>query len=158
MSLLIILSMMGVGLFGTLIQLSGRIQHQIELDQQTGKIVLQLRASIITMEKSETRLKIAKAAMVAACFTLIGCPEAEAIYEADQKIEEVIQKAARLNWLKQQAIWLKSASILEMTDFPDLDEVRDKGEATLRLTDDQLTSTAKIWKGGPHGWSVAWIE
>ena len=156
---MIIITLLGVGLFGTLIQLTGRIQNQIHLDQQTGRIILQLRASIITMEKSEARLKIAKAAMIAGCLTLFGCPEAEAIYEADQKIEEVVQKAARLEWLKQRINWFEIASILEKTDFPDMDDVRNDGQATLRLHSNQLTSTAKLWKGtSPHGWNVAWIE
>ena len=162
-TLLFLIFSMGAGTIGIFKQVSHRIEEQISLDQTTGKIVLQLRASVITMEESKNRLKIGKAAMVSACMTVLGCPSATSAYELLEKVEAAIQQVARSNWLAQKPIWFASSPKSAISEsFPDLDATLRTQKAEVRINNSNLNSTARLWVGRKglmtNEWNVAWVE
>lgn len=156
---ILVFTLIALGISQTLIRLTDKIDSQIQLDRLTGEQTLQLRAVILTLEESESRLKIAKAALIAGCFNIVACPELEKAFEIEKKIEESIQKAARTVWRIQKLKWQSSKPIFGKSIFPDLDKTRSQGEAILEIQTDHLVSASRIWKGADqHAWKVAWIK
>jgi hypothetical protein len=156
---MLFLTLTGVGISHCLIQLTGKIQSQIHLDQLTGENALLLRATILTMEESELRLKIAKAALIAGCMNIVACPGLEKAYEVEKKTEETIQLAAKLYWKNQKMKWLSSSPHFGKNAFPELDSTRKKGEAIFEIRSQQLVSSARVWKRvEQNGWKVAWTN
>lgn len=159
-ALLSIIFTVSVGLFLILNQINHKIEYQIELDQFTGSIAIQLRAAIITKEQSEKRLKIAKAAMLAGCMNLFACAGFQSAYALQEKVEKGIQALAKAHWEEQRIKFLIYKPLLSSKgSFPSMDQYTG---ATVKIQYANLTSAAKIWTdstgGITHDWKIAWIE
>jgi hypothetical protein len=143
-------------------QIKNKTKNQIALDQLTGKTAIQLRASLITLEESRDRLKIAHAAMIAGCVYLPSCPSLKHAYELQTKVEETIQKIAVENWELQKTHWLIESPLTSIkTKLPDLEEVLTKREWIMKIESSNLKSASKTWKTerpGSNAWKIAWIE
>ena len=161
-TLLILTFALGAGSFVILHQIGDKVKTQIELDQLTGKIGIQLRASIITMEESKERLKIARAAMMAGCIYPASCPAFIRAFSLQSKVENYIQKMAEENWNEQKLNWLIFKPILsQKNNFPDLKNISTHHSVVLKIQLGSLISSSKIWKtegSNYHEWKIAWIE
>lgn len=152
----------GVGLFSILHQINTRVKNQIQLDQLTGKTALQLRASIITIENSNERLRIAHAAMMTGCVYVLSCPAFKSAYALQLKIEGVIQKNAEENWGLQKITWITFSPIMSTkSTLPSIQEFQTMNQLKIKIKMNGLISTSTLWKSNgirTHEWKVAWIE
>lgn len=159
-ALVLIVFLIGTGLFLIQNQINNRITTQIDLDHLTGNMVIQMRASLITREQSENRLRIAKAAVISGCIYLPACPALQRAYELQKKIEDGIQTTAKLNWYAQKTKWILFKPLLSgKSEFPDWD--KHTNEFVLKIQYAGLISSSKLWtnSGGiTHEWKIAWIE
>jgi len=155
---------MGVGILKLFGNMNSRINDQIQLDQFTGKIALEMRACLITMENSQSRLEKARLAVIAACGLVpVGCTVATELYEALKTVEDLIQKNARLVWNEQKLLWIAKDPLSTLKNsFPDIDESLISGKSNVRIESNGLISAASVWsnmKGiKPHDWKTAWTE
>ena len=154
-TLLLFLFVLGVSSFTLLHQISDKTKKQIELDQLTGKVAIQLRASIITMEQSKKRLQIAKAAMIAGCVYLPSCPAFIKAFELQKKVEQGIQNLAEQSWNGERLLWPDH-------DLDTLQNLMKKKHIKISIRSANLTSTSEVWTKSKeinsHEWKIAWIE
>jgi hypothetical protein len=155
---------MGVGLLQLFGKMNARINQQIEMDQFTGTTALMLRACVLTVEHSESRLQTARNAMIATCSLVPpACPAAQKVYDTLRIVEELIQKEAGLIWNKHRAEWvLKNPLSSKKSALPGLTQTIHTGRLRLNYQQGGLTSTAEIWTNSrgskPRVWKAAWTE
>lgn len=160
---LFLVTIIGIGSLVILNQIKNRTQNQIELDQLTGKIAIQLRASLITIEESRNRLKIAKAAMLGGCTAVIAsCPALKRAYDLEVKVEKTIQKIAEEHWEVQKVYWLTRSPVMSIrSKLPKIDEVITNQELVIKIQSSGLISASKTWKTerlSSNEWKIAWVE
>ncbi len=161
-ALLFLTLTMGMASVFILRQMENKIQTQIQLDQLTGSIAIQLRASIITVEDSKKRLRIAKVAMIAGCIDIFACPAFKRAYELYKKIEIGIQKLAEQNWNAQKIKWLAYHPFFSRkSSIPTIEELSQQNSLILKIKRGNLISASKLWKTEgtkSNGWKIAWVE
>lgn len=149
---------LGSGTILLLHQITNRIEKQIELDQLTGSVAIQLRASILTMENSEKRLRIAKATMIAGCTYLPSCPAFTRAYQLQKKVEAGIQEIAEMNWNTQKSRWYFFRPVFSTKNkLPSLREIMTEGSFIFNIQYSHLISASRVWKSS-DGWKIAWVE
>lgn len=135
-------------------QISKKIENQIKLDQRTGKMVIQLRASLITLRESRHRLEIAKTAMLSGCVYLPACPALQRTYEIHKKIEEQIQRMVKIYWQTLRMQW--------PGQFPEFPEGPLPHLIQVFISQGSIKSGAEIrsvqHSGAAHAWNIAWIQ
>lgn len=160
--LVLIFFICGVGSFLILHQIKNKTKMQIELDQFTGSTIIQLRASIITLESSEKRLRIAYTAMLAGCVYPPSCAAFQSAYQLQKKIEMGIQEIAEKHWDTQKLKWMMEKPILSFKNpIPTIHELKNIKTLTLQIQYGSLISASKLWKEkgvNPHDWNIAWIK
>ena len=160
----VIIFTLGFGIIYLLGEFGNRIQKQIEMDQHTGRIALELRATLLTIEGSQARVRNAEIALAGSCIFVPGaCLQLKDLYDKYLFIEEQFQKAARIHWKTKTKDWYLYQPFLSIkSPLPDLDTTLNQGDAKLNIRFAGLTSTARVWhnKKGikPHVWKVAWTE
>jgi hypothetical protein len=158
---LFLIFLLSIGSFLILHQITNKIKKQIELDQLTGTIAIQLRASIITIEESEKRLVVAKATMLSGCLYLPSCPAFTRAYELHKKIEEGVQNVAKQNWNAQKIKWFTYLPFLsKKNSIPSLSDLKRDNQLIIKIKSGSLISASKLWKtnSSSNGWKIAWVE
>ena len=104
--LALIVVVAGIGL-GRIIWTTRNITRiQVNMDQCTGRMAIDLRAAIQTMENSYSRMEAYRIGTIATCIIAIpACPEALAIFNNLAKIERGIQIVAQTYWREHEVVW-----------------------------------------------------
>ena len=163
-SLLFLTFLAGVGSFLIFNQVGSKIKTQIEMDQFTGETATELRAALITLDESQTRLKAAQLVMSEGCISFPpSCIALKNAYELHRKVEQGIQKIAEAHWDTQKIKWLTYRPLRsQKNQIPGFPGSSLPSRVHLKLQMGSLTSVAEIWsipKGVlSHDWKIAWTQ
>jgi hypothetical protein len=185
-SLALLAALSGIGLAKLMFKIREKTTQQIALDRCTGEHVIRLRAAVLTMEESYSRLNTYRIGVLGVCAATVGvaCPEAIKVFNKIADLERQIQISVDLYWSKQKLSWQFSHSRQcatqypiksEFPDFPfsiieegplSLIDLRDSRFAIssmssiqLRLATATLASQAELKREEKkNAWSVRWVE
>lgn len=163
----------GIGAFHVLTTLQKQEQTQIHMDRCTGKLSLDLREVVTTVDASNKRMKAYYSALSAA----VVLPSVIEAIRTALNLEHDFQEIIKLKWIEKQESWIlgkenecesiHGAVFVPIPDFP----YEEGGQSVfgplpshwmgeryikIRLIDRPLVSVAQIFK--QNGWKVAWIS